>query len=667
MVGCTGRAIRKRIACGKINYVQRTNQNNRPEYAIPLSALPHEAQVKYYEQRGQQVAASAALAEPGPSGTGAPASVAGNAAKPDKPAPAPSRKPLDSYTEAERAEIRFWREMVSQWEDYRSQPGQPLGVLDGRFVQHMKVEHPELPLSVPTLYRKKRALDADDLDHVIEQRGKALKGRSELRADVREIFNYYYLEDCKEGRAYPITQCIEYTERWAKKHAPDALPFPAYSTFYRAAMSIPLAVRVIKREGLRAYYNKVSVYTRREYESIDSNDWWVGDTYTCDVMTMGPDGKTHRPSLTAWVDVRSGIFVGWHIFFDSNKSQNTIYALRNACLGYGMPNNNLYTDNGREYLTFDFGGRGHRAKKVLADGSAPFTPKTIVDYMGLQMTNAIVQNSRAKLVERSFLDVKESIMKLFPTYTGGGPDEKPEALKKNLKRGKIPTDEEFRRKVDLLIGGYLNYQPYYGSVPEDKGKRRIDVYNEHLTHLRRVDEDVLHLMLLRTSKLKTVTRDGVALNIRGKKLWFNAEELHALHFGEKVYVRYDPDDLSKVRVYNEQGAFMLEAPRDGMDAMYGATQEEIARQQQAKARFQRVVLETAQTFLPDASPEEALALLTEFAEENLAGPVAQKKPRRIELVQPPDEPLPVAVGEMDIFRMNRNTLNGGCDDEYDEY
>ena len=188
----------------------------------------------------------------------------------------------------------------------------------------MKVEHPELALSVPTLYRKKRALDADDLDHVIEQRGKARRGRSELRADVREIFNYYYLEDGKNGRAYAITQCIEYTERWAKKHAPDALPFPAYSTFYRAAMSIPLAVRVIKRKGMRAYYNEVSVYTRREYESIDSNDWWVGDTYTCDVMTMGPDGKTHRPSLTAWVDVRSGIFVGWHIFFDSNKSQNTI-------------------------------------------------------------------------------------------------------------------------------------------------------------------------------------------------------------------------------------------------------------------------------------------------------------------------------------------------------
>ena len=56
----------------------------------------------------------------------------------------------------------------------------------------------------------------------------------------------------------------------------------------------------------------------------------------------------------------------------------------------------------------------------------------------------------------------------------------------------------------MLIGGYLNYEPYYGSVPADKGKRRIDVYNEHLEQVRYVREDVLNLMMLRTSKPKKV-------------------------------------------------------------------------------------------------------------------------------------------------------------------
>lgn len=89
--------------------------------------------------------------------------------------------------------------------------------------------------------------------------------------------------------------------------------------------------------------------------------------------------------------------------------------------------------------------------------------------------------------------------------------------------------------MDLLISGYLNYEPYYGSVPADKGKRRIDVYNEHLEHVRHVEEDVLNLMMLRTSKPKKVDREGVYLNIRGKKVWYNCPELHSL-WQEKRYI-----------------------------------------------------------------------------------------------------------------------------------
>ena len=84
---------------------------------------------------------------------------------------------------------------------------------------------------------------------------------------------------------------MEYTEKWAKKNAVNALPLPSYSSFYRIAMDVPEAVRILMREAERAYYNKASMYTRRDYESIASNDWWVGDTYTCDTLT--PVSYTH--------------------------------------------------------------------------------------------------------------------------------------------------------------------------------------------------------------------------------------------------------------------------------------------------------------------------------------------------------------------------------------
>ena len=643
-MGVDIRTVQRRAKSGSLTCEIQSNAKNRPEYIFPLSTLPKHVQERYYARH------SLTLSTPEKTAL-------------QKVKPSPVQRPLDSYTDAERKEIGFWRDVVDQWMLYRSQPGKPLSELDAKFVRHMRAENPGQELSVATLYRKKKALEEGDLTSVIDRRGKARKGKTDMPEYIKKTFLYYYLVDGGEGHAYSITKCMEYTEKWAEKNAANALPLPSYSSFYRLAMDVPEAVRILMREGDRAYYNKASVYTRRDYESIASNDWWVGDTYTCDTLTLGPDGKTHRPYLTAWVDVRSGIFVGWYISFGGNSSQNSIYALRRGCLAHGMPNYNAYVDNGREYLTFDFGGRGHRAKKVLANGEAPFEPKTILDYMGVEMKNAIVQNSRAKLVERSFRNVKEHIMRLFPTYTGGSPEEKPEALKKALQRGAIPTDAEFVQKVDLLISGYLNYEPYYGSVPADKGKRRIDVYNEHLEHVRHVEPDVLNLMLLRTSKPKKVDREGVYLNIRGKKVWYNCPELHSLWQEKKVYLRYDPDDLSSVRVYREDGSFILTAPRCDLEAAYGATQEEIARQQQLKNKYKRVVQELAATLLPDAPPEEAAALVARMAEENLAGPTAKRDPRTVELVQLDEEPWAMAVGEVNVFRMNQNS--GGIDDEYD--
>lgn len=644
LMGVDIRTVQRRAKSGSLTCEIQSNAKNRPEYIFPLSTLPKHVQERYYARH------SLTLSTPEKTAL-------------QKVKPSPVQRPLDSYTDAERKEIGFWRDVVDQWMFYRSQPGKPLSELDAKFVRHMRVENPGQELSVATLYRKKKALEEGDLNSVIDRRGKARKGKTDMPEYIKKTFLYYYLVDGGEGHAYSITKCMEYTEKWAEKNAANALPLPSYSSFYRLAMDVPEAVRILMREGDRAYYNKASVYTRRDYESIASNDWWVGDTYTCDTLTLGPDGKTHRPYLTAWVDVRSGIFVGWYISFGSNSSQNSIYALRRGCLAHGMPNYNAYVDNGREYLTFDFGGRGHRAKKMLANGEAPFEPKTILDYMGVEMKNAIVQNSRAKLVERSFRNVKEHIMRLFPTYTGGSPEEKPEALKKALQRGAIPTDAEFVQKVDLLISGYLNYEPYYGSVPADKGKRRIDVYNEHLEHVRHVEPDVLNLMMLRTSKPKKVDREGVYLNIRGKKVWYNCPELHSLWQEKKVYLRYDPDDLSSVRVYREDGSFILTAPRCDLEAAYGATQEEIARQQQLKNKYKRVVQELAATLLPDAPPEEAAALVARMAEENLAGPTAKRDPRTVELVQLDEEPWAIAVGEVNVFRMNQNS--GGIDDEYD--
>ena len=52
-------------------------------------------------------------------------------------------------------------------------------------------------------------------------------------------------------------------------------------------------------------------------------------------------------------------------------------------------------------------------------------------------------------------------------------------------------------------------------------------------------------MLMRTSKPVRVTRRGVTLKIHGLELDFYTPELANLRMQDKVYLRYDPEDLSK--------------------------------------------------------------------------------------------------------------------------
>ena len=288
------------------------------------------------------------------------------------------------------------------------------------------------------------------------------------------------------------------------------------------------------------------------------------------------------------------------------------------------------------------------------------------------MTNAIVRNARAKLVERRFEDFKNYVSRLFPTFTGGNVVEKPNRLKYVLKQGDhVPTDAEVIAAVDTLIEGYLNCEPYGGSVAEDKGKSRVEVWRESLPNgavRQPASENDLQLMLMRTSKPVRVTRRGVTLKIHGLELDFYTPELANLRMQDKVYLRYDPEDLSKVRVYDMEDRFLTEAPQSKLTAGYLATQEQIAELMAAKRKAEKAVREYGQALrLPD-DPERALNLATALARHNLDELALAPNPKCIELRRAEqEEPLLRAVGDIDIGSMNDYLIRqrGGFEDGED--
>lgn len=171
------------------------------------------------------------------------------------------------------------------------------------------------------------------------------------------------------------------------------------------------------------------------------------------------------------------------------------------------------------------------------------------------MTNALVENAKAKNIEGYFHIFKEFVSKAFSGYSGGTILERPDDLAKKVKKGEIPTDEEVAELLGLLINGGYNCKEYGGKEKKYKGMTRIDVWNESINSdevvFRDASDEDLTLLMARNSRYQKIKRNGVFIELYGNKEWFKNEET-AFHVGKEVYVRYDPANLNEVRVYDKE-------------------------------------------------------------------------------------------------------------------
>lgn len=625
--GCSTQYIKRIVLDGSLKSEVSFNQNNRKKYLIPLNELSHSEQLKYYK--------SHAIAIP-------------EDLLPERKTERP-HKEFDEFSAVQREEIAEWIRILNAWDEYCATSKLQKVPATEKFVQLQKVANPDLNISKGILYRKKKALKADDLAGLLDNRGNWKKGTSSIPEEVWQCFLSFYLDEAQ----HPIQACYEYTEMWIKREAPQLLPLPAYASFYRKVQTaIPKPVEIMGREGMKAFRDRCAPYIRRTYEDMVSNEWWIADNHTFDVQTKGEKGNLHRLYLTAFFDARSGIFTGCYVT-DAPSSQATLIALRKGIMKYGIPQN-IYVDNGREFLTFDVGGLGHRQKKSTKD---KFAPPPVFERLGIKMTNAIVRNAKAKIIERRFRDVKDRLSRLFPTYTGGNVVERPERLKKVIKvTDNIPTDYEFTQAVEDILTYYMNEKPYSGAVSSDSGKSRMQVYREQLKEKRVAAELDLNLMLMRSTRSQKVGRRGVHLSVAGEKIDYYNDDLILNHFGESVYCRYDPEDISKVRIYDLDDNYIMTAPTDNEAVLaYGASKDAVAqalRKVKSLEKLTKQELKASQ--ITAFGKETALNLVLATAEENKAN-AEEINPKGISVHRADEtaEQLPMAVGQSNIVTIDK--------------
>lgn len=650
--GKTPQYIRRLAQTRRLPCEMSRTQTGKPKYLFPLSgltALDPTLPQRYLEQH---MPAGVAEVQNAKRGKDRPRK---DGKKPD--AGKPLR--LEDFSAEERQEIAFWTQAVHDWRGYRAAYSDK-NAADEAWLAQFRLDHPEVHITRQMLYARQRAVLDDDLAGLVDGRGKARRGYCKIDHDAWEAFLSFYLDQ----REYRIAYCYELTQSWAEQYRPDLLPLPDYTTFYRhIETDVPEAVKVLGRKGTKMTKDRCGPYARRIYGDLQSNDYWIADNHTFDVITQGDGGKTHRLYLTAFFDARSGIFTGCYVT-EAPSSQSTLIALRRGILKYGIPKN-IYVDNGREFLTFDMGGLGHRAKKPK-NGKERFDPPPVFERLGIKMTNAIVRNARAKLIERQFLIVKDHVSRLFDTFCGGNVLEKPENLKYKLKNGKVILDGDFTEAIETLLEGWFNERAYGGAVVEDRGKPCMDVWREHLIEKRvpTTPED-LNLMLMRSTRKQMVDREGVHLTLHGKKLWYYDMDFVLQHQREEIYLRYDPDDLRKVRVYDLQDRFMAELPAfDEVILHYGATSDDVGRVMALERRHEKMVKDElnrqTENFRAVYGKLSAFDIMLAKARQNQEFRLSEnvtEKPNVIRLVSANETPLDIAVGAENLVDFSRMTAN----------
>lgn len=576
LAGCDGRHIRRMVNNQQLFAEITYNKNNRKKYNFPVDKLPDNLKKKYYRQLRAET-------------TSAPV----------------SGKSLEEYTKEQREQIRRWTDIVERWQAMRTAYKGSMADADECFIRTLELESGgKEKISVTTLYRKKKALDTGDIDALVERRGGSTKGRSSIPDEVWDYFLYIYLDESQ----HKLSACYRAARDWARENCPECADnFPSRMSFERRLATVPEAIKVLGREGKKACADKIEPYINRDYNELESNDIWIADNHTLDIISRydGTD-KTHRLSLTAFMDARSGIVVGWNVT-DNPCSQSTILALRKAIMRCGVPKK-AYFDNGSEFLTHDLAGRGHRKRKSMEE---PIVSKPVFDRLGIELVNALVTNAKAKPIERYFETLKNDISRGFKTFCGGNILERPENLKHVLKSGDVPTDSEVARIVGELIDNVYNVGAYGGKVLRDKGKRRIDVYNEYRKTVRQpVSPEDLNLMLMRTTAPQKVGRNGVHLTISGEKLEYWDNETY-LMFGQRVYVRYDPEDLREVRLYEaETDRFVRTVPLSRETSIaFDADREDVALAMSKVREVHKAIRNDYSEYKQRLSPEKRIDML----------------------------------------------------------
>jgi hypothetical protein len=402
----------------------------------------------------------------------------------------------------------------------------------------------------------------------------------------------------------------ELLREWHRLRAhQDAKP-PDYKTLriYLQREIAPL-VKMVAREGERAYNEKAAPFIIRNIEAKRVNEYWISDHMIHDVWVRN-DGwfgelapnEAFRPYLTCIVDMKSRRVVGtaWCV----NPSSETISsALQMAMRKFGKPQC-FYVDNGKDF------------KRLAKDAPALPLPSEdankvmfnlgVLVRLGIHPQHCLPLHPQSKQIESFFHTLHQQFDVLWgDAYAGTSPKDRPEecdALRathaKLMKEGRgdespLPTASEFIQNACFWLDQFNSTHRHSGQGMRMRTPNQV--FDAELPLEKRQPVDIRAIAPLFWRYEQRTIREGGCIDLYNTSYEpadGDSTAAMMLRVTTKVRIACDPLNMGEAIAFDESGQFLGHLRSQEM-MVHGETSLE---QMKASMRLRRVAFRAVKQY-----------------------------------------------------------------------
>lgn len=314
----------------------------------------------------------------------------------------------------------------------------------------------------------------------------------------------------------PRPSATTITRRATAAAAEHGWAAPSYATVAGIVAALDPALVTLAHEGPEAFRDRFEVVYRRRADR--PNEIWQADHTELDLLVLDSDGRPARPWLTLILDDHSRAVAGYSVFLGAPSALNLSLALRQAIWQktdrrwpvHGLPDI-LHVDHGSDFTS-------HHIAQVTTD-------------LHVQLIHSQVARPQGRgKVERLFGTITRELLPDLPGHLVRSEPASPPQLTLAALDAAI---------ADCIVGTYhqrihheTRAKPHDGWIAGGWLPRTPETL------------EALDLLLVMVATARVVHRDGI--RFQGLRYF---DPTLAGYVGQAVTVRFDPRDISQVRVF----------------------------------------------------------------------------------------------------------------------